>query len=139
MRYSFIIIFAAALSFAIPAQANQGKPLGETQLIDYFKWIKMDGTGLHFEERLGRGYTMKPSDTLTRRGPVWTLPFGGSFEMAWAHGALKVSPCGGASAPGFEAESSPGGYFAPGPTKTLYLLRLLSTPQGQMLTIEEEQ
>ncbi|HEX4139357.1 MAG TPA: hypothetical protein VHY09_03350 [Candidatus Methylacidiphilales bacterium] len=112
------------------------EPLGQTQLREFFQWVKVDGNGLEFETKLHRGFSILSN--LPHQGPVWFLHFGASLDIAYAAGAVKITPKNDGNGPYFEAQCFDAARFVATTPRSRYILRPVSTPQGPALEIEEE-
>jgi hypothetical protein len=122
-------VLAVFIWSGLSCEADQFKPLRETQLKEFFKTLKIDNAGLHYEQKAKREFSVKDDGKLMRRGTVYTLPFGGSLEMTWEHGTLQLTPREDVTGSYFQAMTSTGG---------VYFLRLVTSGDGPRLEIEEE-
>jgi hypothetical protein len=137
MRNLALYSLVLAALFVTPInRLEAGEPLGQTQLREFFKWVKVDGNGLEFETRLHRGFSINVS--LPRQGPVAFLHYGTSMEMSYTAGALKITPMSDDKGPYFEAQCFDAVNFLATTPRGRYILRPVSTPQGLALEIEEE-
>ena len=135
-KLAFSSLVLVALWVAPANRLAASEPLGATQLREFFKWIKADGNGLEFEEKLSRGFSMR--NDLPRRGSIWFLHYGTPLEMSYTAGALKITAMSDDKGPYFEAQCFDAVNFMATTPRGRYVLRPISTPQGVALEIEEE-
>jgi hypothetical protein len=135
MNKNLLAAFLIAILFATGGRVASAATLGDTQLREFFKWVKADANGLKFEFKLSRGFSV--SENLPRQGPINFLHFGTALEIAYTNGALKLTPRSDAQGSYFEAQCFDAANFVATTPKGRYVLRPVSTPQGLALEILE--